>query len=920
MRNPLGLRGSLAVSFVALALVLLWLNHTTASDLRSYVIKQREIEKARTVALILEPMIRHESEWVQSVSRMLQHDLANALSSPDDKRTEAVGELLDRTFQHARVDVLEVTDEQGIVIYRAQEPQRRGDPATYWGIDEALSGNATLVSIMEKNGPLITYVEPIRIGDSVVGAASTGKRIDDEFVKALSREIGAELFLVSRTGEVAASSKPRGTAPDAAAIKEAFQHKDAAFRSIEGSRLTQAYLPIFIIDDGWVLIAEIDSSPAYRAISESNGKAALNTLGSIAVAVVVTLLLLRINLIPLRRLRRKAERLVADEAGEVVADPGGDDIESVVRSLNDLTDILIARNRLLDEQRAGLKISSVAFESQQAMAITNADFEVLTVNKAFTDSTGFGGDETIGRTLAILRPDLFDSDSRDGFLESTRNSGEWQGELRNRRKNGETYPVWLNVSAVKDDHGVVTHFVASLTDLTKTRKTEQKIRELAFVDPTTRLPNRRLLIDRLRQTVASCSRTGTCGAVLLIDIDDFKTLNSVLGHDNGDRLLQLVGQRLTRCIREAETIARLGGDEFVVLLNGLSSNPHDAALQAEAAGARVLDAFAPVFRIVDTEYRCTASIGAALICGREASVDGLLQQADLALYKAKDTGRNCLRFYDPEMQTRVMERATLEGNLRLAIERSQLVLHYQPQVQADGRISGAEALVRWSHPERGMVSPAAFIPLAEETGLILPLGQWVLDTVCATLAEWANQPELAGLTIAVNVSARQFHHPDFVDHVFSTLARTRANPERLKLELTESLLVENVQEVIERMRALKARGISFSLDDFGTGYSSLSYLKQLPLEQLKIDQSFVRDILVDPNDAAIATTIIALAESLGLQVIAEGVETADQRDFLAHAGCLAYQGYFFGRPLPVQEFENRVRSIKAAQPCFVGEQ
>jgi len=272
------------------------------------------------------------------------------------------------------------------------------------------------------------------------------------------------------------------------------------------------------------------------------------------------------------------------------------------------------------------------------------------------------------------------------------------------------------------------------------------------------------------------------------------------------------------------------------------------------------------------------------------------------------------------MQTRVMERATLEGNLRQAIERCQLVLHYQPQVQANGRISGAEALVRWNHPERGMVSPAAFIPLAEETGLILPLGQWVLDTVCATLAEWADRPEMADLTIAVNVSARQFHHPDFVNHVFSTLARTRANPERLKLELTESLLVENVQEVIERMRALKARGISFSLDDFGTGYSSLSYLKQLPLEQLKIDQSFVRDILVDPNDAAIATTIIALAESLGLQVIAEGVETAEQRDFLANAGCHAYQGYFFGRPQPVQEFENRVRSIKAVPPCLVGEQ
>ena len=916
MRNPLGLKGSLAISFIALAFVLLWLNTTTSSDLRSYVVKQREVEKAKAVALILEPMIKHESEWVQSVSHMLQHDLSNAMALSGDRRTTAFTDLLTRVFQYARIDVLEIVDEQGIVLYRAQEPLRQGDAATYWGIDEALAGRATLVSVREKNGPLIMHIEPINVGDRVVGAVCTGKRIDNGFVKELSREIGAELSLVSRTGEIAASSKPWGSTPDSAAIREAFQHKDSAFRSIEGSRLTQAYLPILIVDEGWVLIAEIDSSPAYRAIGESNKKAALITLGSIAAAILVTLLLLRINLIPLHRLRRKAERLVAEETDEVVTDAGGDDIESVIRSLDSLTNVLVHRNRLLTEQRAGLKISSVAFESQQAMVITNAEFEVLKVNKAFTESTGFGGDEIISRTLDVLKPLLLDPESKIAFLETLRHSGEWQGELQNRRKNGETYPAWLHISAVKDDHGLVTHFVVSMIDLTADRKTEQMIRELAFFDATTRLPNRRLLIDRLKQAVAACARTGACGAVLLIDIDDFKTLNSVLGHDNGDRLLQMVGLRLTGCIREAETIARLGGDEFVVLLSGLSNDPKDAALQAEIAGTRILEAFAPTFRILDAEYRCTASIGAALICGRETSEDSLLQQADLALYEAKDTGRNCLRFYDPEMQSSVVERAALEGDLRLAIECDHLVLHYQPQVHADGRIVGAEALVRWNHPERGLVSPAAFIPLAEETGLILPLGYWVLDNVCVTLSEWADRPELAELTIAVNVSARQFHSPDFVDQVFSILAKTRANPERLKLELTESLLVENVQEIIEKMRALKSKGISFSLDDFGTGYSSLSYLKLLPLEQLKIDQSFVRDILVDPNDAAIATTIIALAESLGLQAIAEGVETAKQKEFLAISGCHGYQGYFFSRPLPVTDFEHHVRTSGAVRPCL----
>ena len=914
MRNPLGLKGSLAVSFIALALVLLWLNHVTSNDLRSYMVKQREVEKARTVALVFEPMLRHESEWVRSVSHLLMHDLPGVMSLPSNQ--QALAEQLDRTRTQAEVDVLEVTDEHGIVRYRANEPGRSGKPSTFWGVEEALAGRATLVSVREDSGPMIMYIEPIRVDGKVIGAVCTGKRIDDDFVSALSLEIGANLVLVSRSGKVAATSRKRDTVVDAAAINEAFQHKDVAFRYSEGSRNTQAYLPMLIVDEAWVLIAEIDRSAAYREIAESKEKAALYTISSIIGAILITLLFLRINLLPLRRLRQKAEKLVAEQTGEVPSHASRDDLESIVDSITGLTDVLVERSRLLNEQRAELKISAVAFESQQAMAITDANLEVLTVNQAFIETTGFRKEDVVGRSLETLLPELFGLDRHNELRQALYRTGAWQGEVQNRRTNGETYPLWLSISAVKTDQGVVTHFIISHVDLTENKNAERKIRELAFFDPTTSLPNRRLLMDRLRQAIATCARSATCCAVLIIDIDDFKTLNSVLGHDNGDQLLHMVGQRLSECVREAETVARLGGDEFVVLLDGLSKDPNDAAMQAETAGVRILAAFSAPFQISQADYRCTASIGATLIHEKDISVDELLQQADLALYKAKDTGRDCLQFYDPEMQTSIVERATLENDLRQAIELGQLMVHYQSQVLADGRISGAEALVRWNHPERGLVSPAAFIPLAEKTGLILPLGQWVLNAVCVKLAEWAEQPGIAHLTVAVNVSARQFHHPDFVDQVFATLRETGANPARLKLELTESMLVENIQEVIEKMLTLKASGITFSLDDFGTGYSSLSYLKLLPLEQLKIDQSFVRDILVDPNDAAIAATIITLAGSLGLQVIAEGVETAEQRDFLANSGCHAYQGYFFSKPLPVREFEKHAHSSEACSVPF----
>ena len=436
--------------------------------------------------------------------------------------------------------------------------------------------------------------------------------------------------------------------------------------------------------------------------------------------------------------------------------------------------------------------------------------------------------------------------------------------------------------------------------------TDERIRKLAYFDHLTGLPNRILLKERLHQAAANSERQGSYCAVLFIDLDNFKTLNDTFGHHVGDQLLRQVGERLCACLPMADTVARMGGDEFVVILSGLGGDERQAGLEADAAGGQILAVLSQAFELDTVGHSTSSSIGVALFKGTETVSDELLKQADLAMYKAKAEGRNSLRFFDPAMGILMAERAAFEADLRVAVRNRQFVLHYQPQVVAGGRVTGAEALVRWIHPVRGLVSPAQFIPLAEETGLIRPLGHWVLQTACNQLAVWARRRETQHLTMAVNVSAHQFNQPDFVERVLAILDETGACPRRLKLELTESLLVANVNQVIEKMAALKGQGIGFSLDDFGTGYSSLAYLKRLPLDQLKIDQSFIRDVLTDANDASIARTIIALAESLNLEVIAEGVETAQQLEFLACAGCHSYQGYLFSRPLPAHEFQSLI--------------
>jgi diguanylate cyclase (GGDEF)-like protein len=394
-----------------------------------------------------------------------------------------------------------------------------------------------------------------------------------------------------------------------------------------------------------------------------------------------------------------------------------------------------------------------------------------------------------------------------------------------------------------------------------------------------------------------------------VDLDNFKTLNDTRGHEVGDLLLKEVALRLRGCVREQDTVARLWGDEFVVVLQNLSSDPPEAAAQARTLGELILAQLRQPYDLAGHEHHFTASIGVTLLREHRDSVDEVLKQADMAMYRAKDAGRNTLRFFDPDMQQAVNRRALLETELHNGLRQSQFLLLYQPQVNAQGRVTGAEALVRWQHPAHGMVPPSEFIPLAEESGLILPLGYWVMETALHQQARWRLDPAMAHLSLAINVSARQFLQEDFVTQVLALLQRTGADPAHIKLELTESLLLDNVDSVIATMRALKAQGLGFSLDDFGTGYSSLSYLKRLPLDQIKIDQGFVRDVLLDPSDAAIARSIIALAGSLGLDVIAEGVETAAHHQFLLAHGCKAFQGYLFGRPMALEDFERVAREV-----------
>jgi diguanylate cyclase (GGDEF)-like protein/PAS domain S-box-containing protein len=554
-----------------------------------------------------------------------------------------------------------------------------------------------------------------------------------------------------------------------------------------------------------------------------------------------------------------------------------------------------------------LRLAAIAFESQEGIMITNADNVLIRVNKAFTTITGYNAEEVIGKNPRLLSSGRQDKLFYDEMWQKINATDYWEGEVWNRCKNGDIQPEKLTITAIKNSDSIVTNYLGSFTDITLSKNAKQEIEYLAYYDSLTRLPNRRLMINRIDHAMEVSSRLFNNFAILFLDLDHFKNLNDTLGHDMGDLLLKQVATRLKDCTREGDTVSRFGGDEFVILLEGLSVQPIESATQAEHIANKILSALNQPYQLVSHDYIISTSIGIAVFNHHQPDVEALLKQADIAMYQAKSDGRHALRFYDPQMQSTITAHAQLEKELNQAITQQQFQLYYQIQVDSLDQPVGAEVLIRWIQPERGLISPLDFIPLAEQNGTILIIGQWVLDAACRQLKIWQQDALTRNLTLSVNVSAKQLKQADFVSQVMRTLQQHAINPARLKLELTESLLQENIEDMIAKMKTLAEIGIQFSLDDFGTGYSSLQYLKRLPLYQLKIDKSFIDTLATNKDDQAIVRTIIAMAQSLGLSVIAEGVETKEQRQCLLNEGCMHYQGYLFGKPMPIDEFEAELR-------------
>ena len=555
------------------------------------------------------------------------------------------------------------------------------------------------------------------------------------------------------------------------------------------------------------------------------------------------------------------------------------------------------------EADEALRVAAIVFEAQEGLMVTDADTVIQRVNQSFTRITGYSAEEAIGHKPGFLKSDKHSPEFYKAMWDKIAREGYWQGEIWNRRKDGETYLEWLTITAVASLHGKVTHYVAGFFDITDARDAEEKIRRLAFYDPLTMLPNRRLMIDRLTQALPSSARSNAYGAVLFIDLDDFKTLNDTRGHDIGDMLLVQVAQRLLKCVRETDTVSRFGGDEFVVMIENLGAEETVAARQAELIGEKIRIELNTPYQFHDFEYHSSSSIGVCLFRGNDLQIEDILKRADAAMYQSKRSGRNILQFFDPQMQAVLEARLSIDADLRQALARNQLKPYYQAQVDHQGRIVGAEMLLRWEHPQRGLVSPVEFIALAEETGLIVTIGRWLLDVACRQLKAWEKDEHAAHLRLSVTVSARQFRQPDFVEQVRQALETTQANPDRLKLELTESIVLEDIDGSIRKMHEIKMLGVQFSMDDFGTGYSSLAYLTKLPLDELKIDRSFVHNSDMKSTDAVIVQTIVAMANTLGIEVIAEGVETVEQQRFLGSVGCRHYQGYLYSKPVPLNQFE-----------------
>lgn len=526
--------------------------------------------------------------------------------------------------------------------------------------------------------------------------------------------------------------------------------------------------------------------------------------------------------------------------------------------------------------------------------------EFISVNAAACASLGYSQEELIGKHIWDIDP-YYPPEAQSETWEKIKALGSFTLESAHRRKDGSEFPILVTINYANfegEEHSLV--FVQDITDR---KRSEERITYLAYYDELTGLPNRRKLLEQLQHSLAVSARSQICGAILFIDIDNFKTINDTLGHEAGDMLLREVASRLCRNVREEDIVSRLGGDEFVVVLEKVDADRQRSAAHAKLVGEKLLDTLVMPFFIHGMECVVSASIGVSIFKGHDQEIEELFKQSDLAMYEAKRKGRNSLLFFDPAMQNALEKRTRMETELRIALEMGQFELYFQRRVDENGKAVGAEALLRWQHPEKGLISPAEFIPLCEETGLILPIGNWVLEEACSVIKAWEGSPRTSQLVLSINISARQLRQENFAETIAAAIRNSGIDPTRLELEITESMLHSDIDLIIEKMEALRAQGVHFSMDDFGTGYSSLSYLKRLPIDQIKIDQSFVRDITQDQNDETIVQLIIKMSQTLGLESVAEGVESIEQLDLLLHHGCRQFQGYFFGRPMSRPAFE-----------------
>lgn len=909
----------ITLSTLAIFLLCLWsLSFYIAGVIRTSLEKQ-VMDQQASIAKLVGTEINDEIN-----ERLLAlHRVASLLTGPNTRHSHQQQlELMPEFLGHFNGGVF-VTDIHGVATASLPTSAQRIGVSyaerdyIQKALNEGRANVGTPVMGKKLNVPIVGMATPLRDRQGVLTGVLVGivnleeTSFLDKLVSNHYGETGGYL-VVSRAARliVTATDKSRIMTP---AARPGFSPLVDQFMSgVDGAGLTVNSQGVEVLAAAqsipvanWFVAVSLPTREAFALLRAVQTRMTIATLVLSFFASGLAWLILRRQMAPLmvaaKSLHQQSKSRTALQPLPVESD---DEIGALIKGFNGLL-------QTLNAHEAELRVAAAAFESQESIFVTDAKWTILKVNRAFTDMTGYSSEEAIGHLpQALLSSNLQDPALYELMALRLESEGSWQGEVWDRRKNGEVFPIWLMLTALRDEAGTVTHYVVSMVDITERKAAETEIRNLAFYDALTGLPNRRLLMDRLSQALVHSARHKRSGALLFLDLDNFKDLNDTQGHDKGDQLLKQVAQRLQRCVREDDTVARLGGDEFVVMLQDLSEEPSAAATQAEVVGEKIVQTLNQPYLLTDTTHRSTPSVGVTLFGEKPEKPDDLLKRADLAMYQAKAAGRNTMRFFDVHMQTAVTQRAAMEAALRVAIEQQQFLLHYQPQVDAGGHITGAESLVRWQHPHRGMVFPGEFVPLAEHTGLILPLGQWVLESACRQIEMWSHQPALELLTVSVNVSALQLMQSDFVERVVQALVNSGANPHRLKLELTESVLVSDVAKTIDKMLALKARGVGFSLDDFGTGYSSLAFLKLLPLDQLKIDQSFVRDVLVDSNDAAIAKMVIALGDSLNLMVIAEGVETQEQREYLAQNGCFAYQGYLFGRPMAVDAFESLVASAQ----------